>query len=122
MIILPPREIEDKIKFIHNDVVAIDGVKISEDERKLLEQYRKVLKEENENRIERQKVTLMVTFMLEGGMNMASDDMFRIINCILKELYECKKKVAEVLKDIVPMIQNVQHENLRKKHNMQRTA
>lgn len=122
MIILPPKEIEDKIKFIHNDVVAIDGVKISEDERKLLEQYRKVLKEENENRIERQKVTLMVTFMLEGGMNMASDDMFRIINCILKELYECKKKVAEVLKDIVPMIQNVQHENLRKKHNMQRTA
>ncbi|MDD6512831.1 hypothetical protein [Sharpea azabuensis] len=53
MIILPPKEIEDKIKFIHNDVVAIDGVKISEDERKLLEQYRKVLKEENENRIER---------------------------------------------------------------------
>lgn len=46
----------------------------------------------------------MVTFMLEGGMNMASDDMFKIINCILKELYECKKKVAEVLKDIVPMI------------------
>ena len=42
MIILPPKEIEDKIKFIHNDVVAIDGVKISEDERKLLEQYRKV--------------------------------------------------------------------------------
>ena len=31
MIILPPKEIEDKIKFIHNDVVAI-----------LLEQYRKV--------------------------------------------------------------------------------
>lgn len=53
MIILPPKEIEDKIKFIHNDFVAIDGVKISEDERKLLEQYRKVLKEENENRIER---------------------------------------------------------------------
>ena len=53
MIILPPKEIEDKIKFIHNDVVAIDGVKISEDERKLLEQYRRVLKEENENRIER---------------------------------------------------------------------
>ena len=25
MIILPPKEIEDKIKFIHNDVVAIDG-------------------------------------------------------------------------------------------------
>ena len=46
----------------------------------------------------------MVTFMLEGGMNMASDDMFRIINCILKELYKCKKKVAEVLKDIVAMI------------------
>ena len=42
MIILPPKEIEDKIKFIHDDVVAIDGVKISEDERKLLEQYRKV--------------------------------------------------------------------------------
>lgn len=37
MIILPPKEIEDKIKFIHDDVVAIDGVKISEDERKLLE-------------------------------------------------------------------------------------
>lgn len=53
MIILPPKEIEDKIKFIHNDVVAIDGVKISEDERKLLEQYRKVLKEERENWIER---------------------------------------------------------------------
>ena len=30
--------------------------------------------------------------MLEGGMSMASDDMFRIIYCILKELYECKKK------------------------------
>lgn len=42
--------------------------------------------------------------MLEGGMSMASDDMFRIIYCILKELYECKKKVAEALKDIVPMI------------------
>ena len=53
MIILPPKEIEDKIKFIHNDVVAIDGVKMMEEERKLLEQYRKVLKEENENRIER---------------------------------------------------------------------
>lgn len=53
MIILPPKEIEDKIKFIHNDVVAIDGVKMTEEERKLLEQYRKVLKEENENRIER---------------------------------------------------------------------
>ena len=24
MIILPPKEIEDKIKFIHNDVVAIN--------------------------------------------------------------------------------------------------
>ena len=53
MIILPPKEIEDKIKFIHNDVVAIDGVKISEEERELLEQYRKILKEENEKRIER---------------------------------------------------------------------
>ena len=53
MIILPPKEIEDKIKFIHNDVVVIDGVKMTEEERKLLEQYRKVLKEENENRIER---------------------------------------------------------------------
>ena len=53
MIIQPPKEIEDKIKFIHNDVVAIDGVKMTEEERKLLEQYRKVLKEENENRIER---------------------------------------------------------------------
>lgn len=38
------------------------------------------------------KVTIMVAFMLEGGMSMASDDMFRIIYCILKELYECKKK------------------------------
>ena len=27
MIILPPKEIEDKIKFIHNDVVAITGLK-----------------------------------------------------------------------------------------------
>ena len=53
MIILPPKEIEDKIKFIHNDVVAIDGVKMTGEERKLLEQYRKVLKEENENWIER---------------------------------------------------------------------
>ena len=53
MIILPPKEIEDKIKFIHNDVVAIDVVKMTEEERKLLEQYIKVLKEENENRIER---------------------------------------------------------------------
>ena len=53
MIILPPKEIEDKIKFIHNDVVAIDGVKLSEEERELLEQYRKVLKEERENWIER---------------------------------------------------------------------
>lgn len=42
--------------------------------------------------------------MLEGGMSMASDDMFRIIYCILKELYERKKKVVEALKDIVPMI------------------
>ncbi|MST88628.1 hypothetical protein FYJ79_03380 [Sharpea azabuensis] len=53
MIILPPKEIEDKIKFIHNDVVAIDGVKMTEEERKLLEQYRKVLKEESKNWIER---------------------------------------------------------------------
>lgn len=42
--------------------------------------------------------------MPEGGMGMASDDMFKIINCILKELYKCKKKVAEALKDIEPMI------------------
>ena len=37
--------------------------------------------------------------MLEGGMSMASDDMFRIIYSILKELYECKKKGVMVCRD-----------------------
>ena len=40
--------------------------------------------------------------MLEGGKNMASDDMFRIIYFILKELCEFRKKGAMVCRTTSP--------------------
>lgn len=50
MLIIPPKKLEGKIKFIHNDVVVRDGVEMTNEEKELLEKYRKDLKEESENR------------------------------------------------------------------------
>lgn len=40
-----------------------------------------------------------MAFILKEGISMASDDMFMIIYCILKKLYECKKKGIRVCRN-----------------------
>lgn len=45
MIILMPKEIKDKIKYSHNDVVVREGVKLTPEEQKIYEAFRIEFKE-----------------------------------------------------------------------------
>ena len=52
MIPLIPKEIEGKITFIHHGVKVKEGIKLTEEERKIFEKFRDHIKKQSESRMD----------------------------------------------------------------------
>lgn len=50
MLMIPPKEIKDKVRYSNNDVIIRDGVKLSPEEEKIYSAFRKELKEALDDR------------------------------------------------------------------------
>ena len=50
MLMIPPKEIEDKIRYSNNDVLIREGVKLTSEEEKIYKAFRQELKEALEDR------------------------------------------------------------------------
>lgn len=52
MIPLIPKEIEGKITFIHHGVKVKEGIKLTEEEKKIFEKFRDHIKKQSESRMD----------------------------------------------------------------------
>ena len=50
MLMIPPKEIKDKIRYSNNDVIVRDGVKLTPEEERIYKVFRKELKKALEDR------------------------------------------------------------------------